>query len=262
MELELDDSAALVTASSSGLGFASAQALREAGADVTICGRDADRLERARDELVEADADGDVIAVKADITDPDDISRLVSRTVDEFGGLDHLVTSAGGPPSTTFLETDEQDWYQAYDLLVMSVVWTIEEAYEHLLESEQGTITCITSRTVREVADGLLLSNSVRRSVIGLVKTVSREFAPEIRANAVLPGTIETPRIEELIESGIDRGTYDDYEEGLAELASEIPMDRIGEPRELGEVVAFLSSPRASFVNGAEIPIDGGLLRS
>jgi 3-oxoacyl-[acyl-carrier protein] reductase len=231
------------------------------GANVAICGRDADRLEDARDEL-ETTAAGDVLAVQADLTDPDDVSRLVRETVDAFGGLDHLVTSSGGPPSTTFLGTDEQDWYQAYDLLVMSVVWTIEESHEHLLESEYGTITCITSRTVREVADGLLLSNSVRRGVIGLVKTISREFAPEIRANAVLPGTIETARIEELVESGIERGTYDDYEAGLTELASDIPMDRLGEPRELGDVVAFLSSPHASFVNGAEIPIDGGLLRS
>ncbi len=112
----------------------------------------------------------------------------------------------------------------------MSVVWTLEETYEHLLDSEDGTITCITSRTVREVADGLLLSNAVRRGVIGLVKTVSREFAPEIRANAVLPGTIETPRIEELIDAGVERGTYDDYEEGLTAMADDIPMDRIGEP--------------------------------
>ncbi|PGF16336.1 oxidoreductase [Natrinema sp. CBA1119] len=261
MDFELDGNSALVTAASSGLGFASAQALAEEGANVAICGRDADRLEDARDEL-DATGTGDVLAVRADLTDPDDVSRLVRETVDAFGGLDHLVTSSGGPPSTTFLETDEQDWYQAYDLLVMSVVWTIEESHEHLLESEYGTITCITSRTVREVADGLLLSNSVRRGVIGLVKTISREFAPEIRANAVLPGTIETARIEELVESGIERGTYDDYEAGLTELASDIPMDRLGEPRELGDVVAFLSSPHASFVNGVEIPIDGGLLRS
>jgi len=213
MDFELDGNSALVTAASSGLGFASAQALAEEGANVAICGRDADRLEDARDEL-ETTAAGDVLAVQADLTDPDDVSRLVRETVDAFGGLDHLVTSSGGPPSTTFLGTDEQDWYQAYDLLVMSVVWTIEESHEHLLESEYGTITCITSRTVREVADGLLLSNSVRRGVIGLVKTISREFAPEIRANAVLPGTIETARIEELVESGIERGTYDDYEAG------------------------------------------------
>ncbi|WP_222916408.1 SDR family oxidoreductase [Natrinema sp. SYSU A 869] len=261
MDFELDGNSALVTASSSGLGFASAQALAEEGANVAICGRDAERLEDARQDLEET-ATGDVIAVQTDLTDPDDVSHLVSETVDAFGGIDHLVTSSGGPPSTTFLETDEQAWYQAYDLLVMSVVWTIEETYDHLLESDHGTITCITSRTVQEVADGLLLSNSVRRSVIGLVKTVSREFAPEIRANAVLPGTIETPRIEELIEAGVERGTYDDYEAGLTAMADDIPMDRIGEPRELGDVVAFLSSPHASFVNGAEIPIDGGLLRS
>jgi 3-oxoacyl-[acyl-carrier protein] reductase len=261
MDLDLDGNAALVTASSSGLGLASARALADAGANVTICGRDADRLADAREELLET-AGGEVLAVEADVTDPDHVSRLVGETVDEFGGLDHLVTSAGGPPSTTFLDTSEREWYQAYDLLVMSVVWTIEEAHPHLLESDYGTITCITSRTVREIVDGLLLSNSVRRGVTGLVKTVSREFAPEIRANAVLPGTIETPRIEELLEARIERGVYDDYEEGLADLATEIPMDRIGEPRELGEVVAFLSSPRASYVNGVEVPIDGGLLRS
>lgn len=261
MNLDLDGNVALVTASSSGLGLASARALAEEGANVTICGRDEERLAAAREEIAETAA-GEVLAVETDITDPADVSRLVSETVEEFGGLDHVVTSAGGPPSTTFLETSEQDWYQAYDLLVMSVVWTIEEAHPHLLESDSGTITCITSRTVQEVADGLLLSNAVRRGVIGLVKTVSREFAPEIRANAVLPGTIETPRIEELVEARVDRGTYDDYEEGLADLATEIPMDRIGDPRELGEVVAFLSSPRSSFVNGVEVPIDGGLLRS
>jgi 3-oxoacyl-[acyl-carrier protein] reductase len=261
MDLDLDGNTALVTASSSGLGLASARALAEEGANVTICGRDADRLADAREEITET-ATGEVLAVEADVTDPDHVSRLVSETVEAFGGLDHLVTSAGGPPSTTFLDTSEREWYQAYDLLVMSVVWTIEEAHPHLLDSDHGTITCVTSRTVREVVDGLLLSNSVRRGVTGLVKTVSREFAPEIRANAVLPGTIETPRIEELVEARVERGAYDDYEEGLVDLATEIPMDRIGEPRELGEVVAFLSSPRSSYVNGIDVPIDGGLLRS
>ncbi len=261
MDLDLEGNAALVTASSRGLGFASAQAIAKEGADVAICGRDADRLDAARAEL-DATATGDVLAVQTDLTDPDDVSRLVGETVDTFGGLDHLVTSSGGPPSTTFLETEDREWYGAYDLLVMSVVWTIEEAHPHLLDSEAGSTTCITSRTVREVVDGLLLSNAVRRAVTGLVKTVSREFAPEIRVNAVLPGTIETARIEELIEARVDRGTYDDYETGLAEMAGEIPLDRIGDPHELGDVVAFLSSPRASFVNGVSVPIDGGLLRS
>ncbi|WIV68492.1 SDR family oxidoreductase [Natrialbaceae archaeon AArc-T1-2] len=260
MDLELEGNAALVTASSSGLGLASATALAREGADVAICGRDEDRLENARDRLAD-EGPGDVLARQTDLTDPDAVAALVAATVEAFGGLDHLVTSAGGPPSTTFLETTERQWYEAYDLLVMSVVWTIENAHPHLLESDAGTIVCITSRSVREVVDGLLLSNAVRRAVIGLVKTIAREFAPEIRANAVLPGTIETPRIEELIEARTDRGEYADYEAGLAALSRDIPMDRIGEPRELGEMAAVLSSPRSSFVNGASIPVDGGLLR-
>ncbi|MFC7231964.1 SDR family oxidoreductase [Saliphagus sp. GCM10025308] len=261
MDLDVDGNAALVTASSSGLGLASAAVLARQGADVAICGRDADRLETAR-EHVDAQGDGEVLAKQTDLTDPDQVSDLVATTAEAFGGIDHLVTSAGGPPSTTFLETSEREWYQAYDLLVMSVVWTIEEAHPHLLESDEGSIVCVTSRTVQEVADGLLLSNAVRRAVIGLVKTVSREFAPEIRANAVLPGTIETPRIEELIEARVENGTYEDYELGLKAMANDIPMGRIGDPEELGEVVAFLSSPHASFVTGVEVAIDGGLLRS
>ncbi|MCU4751678.1 SDR family oxidoreductase [Halobacteria archaeon AArc-curdl1] len=263
MDLDIAGNTALVTASSSGLGLASATVLARQGANVAICGRDEERLEAAREHVLDAaPEDVEVLAKRTDLTDPDEVSDLVETTVEAFGGIDHLVTSAGGPPSTNFLETTERQWYQAYDLLVMSVVWTVEEAHPYLHESDEGSIVCITSRTVKEVADGLLLSNAVRRGVIGLVKTISREFAPEIRANAVLPGTIETPRIEELVEARIENGTYESYEDGLEQLASDIPMDRIGEPEELGEVVAYLSSPHASFVNGVELPIDGGLMRS
>ena len=261
MDLELDGNAALVTASSGGLGKASATALASEGANVTICGRNADRLEAAREE-VDAAGPGDVLAVQADVTDPDEVTALVEQTVDSFGGLDHLVTSAGGPPSTTFLETTDKQWYEAYDQLVMNVVWTIQAAHPHLLSSEGGSIVCITSRTVDEVLDGLLLSNAVRRGVSGLVQTISREFAPEIRVNTVMPGLIETDRVAELVETGVERGDYDSYEEGLAEMAADIPVDRIGKPHELGEIVAVLSSERASYVNGAEVPIDGGSIRN
>ncbi|WP_049927842.1 SDR family oxidoreductase [Halopiger goleimassiliensis] len=261
MDLGLDDSAALVTASSRGLGLASATALAEADANVAICGRDAERLADAREDLA-ATGGGDVLAVRADVTDPDDVARLVDETVETFGGLDHVVTSAGGPPRATFLETDEREWYRAYDLLVMSVVWTLERAHRHLLESDQGTITAITSRTVREVTDGLVLSNAVRRAVEGLVKTIAREFAPEIRANTVLPGTIETGRIEDLVDARLEEGRYESREAALAALTSEIPMNRLGHPEELGDVVAVLASERASYVTGASIPVDGGQLRS
>jgi len=261
MDLGIDGNAALVTASSSGLGLASATALAREGANVTICGRSEDRLEAAR-EAVESAASGEVRAQQADITARKDVESLVEETVDAFGGLDHVVTSAGGVPSGAFMDMTERDWYAAYDMLVMSHVWTLKEAYPHLRESDAGSIVSITSTSVREAIDGLVLSNAVRRAVIGTVKTVSREFAPEIRANAVLPSTHKTPRIEELIEQGMERGEYDSYEAGLDDWSTDIPLDRIGDPMELGDAVAFLSSDRASFVNGVAMPVDGGRLRS
>ncbi len=257
MDLEIAGDSALVTASSSGLGKASATALAREGANVVINGRDEDRLESAAEEVREA-ATGEVVTVPGDLTEPEDIERLVEATVEAFGGLDHLVTSAGGPPSGPFLETTDEDWYDAYDLLVMSVVRLAREAEPHLREGDGGSIVNITSRSVKEAIDSLVLSNSVRMSVIGLEKTLSKEFAPDVRVNAVLPGTHETPRIEDLVEQSVERGEYDSYEEGLADWAEEIPVGRIGDPIELGDTVAFLCSPRAGFINGQSIVIDGG----
>jgi 3-oxoacyl-[acyl-carrier protein] reductase len=256
MHLQIDGDAALVTASSSGLGKASATALAREGANVMLNGRDANRLADAHEE-VEAIATGEVSSTVADLTKPDDIERLVESTVEEFGGLDHLVTSAGGPPSGPFLETTDDDWYHAFDLLVMSVVRLVRTSAEHL-QAEGGTITTITSRSVKEAIDSLVLSNSVRMGVIGLEKTLSRELAPEVRANAVLPGSHETSRIEDLIEQAVERGEYDSYDEGLEARGNNVPIGRIGDPMELGDTVAFLCSERAGNINGEAILIDGG----
>lgn len=255
MELQITGNTALVTASSSGLGKASAKALAREGSNVVINGRDEARLETAKAEIEDV-ATGTVVAKSADLTNEADIEALVETTVDEFGGIDHLVTSAGGPPSGPFLETDDEDWYEAYDLLVMSVVRLAREAEPYLREGD-GTIVNITSRSVKESIDSLVLSNSVRMSVIGLEKTLSQEFAPEIRANAVLPGPHETERIEQLVEQAVDRGEYDSYDAGLEDWASN-PLERIGDPMELGNTVAFLSSPVSGFINGESILIDGG----
>lgn len=261
MDLEIDGNAALVTASTSGLGHGCAEALSRAGANVTICGRDVDKLAYACDRL-EAVGNGDILGLQADVREPDHVEALVEETVDQFGGIDHVVTSAGGPPSGSFLDMEDRDWFVAFDQLVMSVVWTTQKAYPHLVESDAGTVVNITSRTVREVADNLVLSNSIRRAVIGLMKTQSREFAPDVRVNAVLPGPHETSRIETLIEDGVERGDYDAYEDGVSDWTENVPLERLGQPIELGNVVAFLSSPKAGFVNGAAIPVDGGSLRS
>ena len=261
MDLGLEGDSALVTASSRGLGFASATALAREGANVAICGSTSENVEEAAADLEEI-GNGDVLARTVDITDRVEIEAFVEEAVAEFGGLDHVVTSAGGVPSGTFLGTTEEDWYGAFDMLVMSHVWTLSAAHEHLAAGGGGTVTAITSTSVREAIPNLVLSNAVRRAVIGSIKTISREWAPEVRANAVLPGPHETGRIRDLIEQAIERGDYDDYETGRADWAAPVPLDRIGDPIELGDTVAFLASARASFVNGVALPVDGGRLRS
>ena len=257
MDLGIEGNVALVTASSSGLGKASARALAREGANVVINGRDEDRLEEAVADI-EADAVGTVVGQAGNITDRDDVAAMVDRAVSEFGGLDHLVTSAGGPPPLHFLETDEDDWDAAYELLLKSVVHVVHQAAEHLQADGGGAVCHITSRATKEASPTNVLSSSVRTSVIGLEKVLSRELAPEVRVNSVLPGAHETPRIEEMFEAAVDRGEYDSYEEARASRAESIPLRRIGDPMELGDTVAYLCSDRAGFITGQAIVIDGG----
>lgn len=259
MDLRIAGDAALVTASGGGLGKAAARALVREGANVVINGRTESTLETTAEELRTEAADGArVVPVQGDVTDPDDIANLVRTTVDAFGGLDHLVTSAGGPPSGPFLGTDDEDWQQAYDLLVMSVARTVREAAPHLRADGGGTVVTIASRTVKQAVDQMVLSNAVRMGVVGLEKTLSAELAPEVRTNAVLPGSHDTDRVRNLIEQGVDRGDYASYEDGYADRVSEVPLERLGSTEEFGAVVAFLSSPLSGYVNGAAVPIDGG----
>ena len=259
MDLGIADDTALVAASSSGLGKATATALAREGTDVVVNGRDRERLDSTVEEL-QSVGDGDVVGKRADLTNVTEIAGLVDETVEEFGGLDHLVTNAGGPPSGPFVAMSDEDWYDSFDLLVMSAVRLIREAAPHLKEGG-GTITNIASMTVKEAAEGLILSNSVRMGVIGLEKTLSKEFAPAIRVNAVLPGSHETARTRELVNQGIERGEYQDYESGLEERYSDIPLG-IGDPIDLGNTVAFLCSERASNITGVALPVDGGRSQS
>ncbi len=260
MELGIEGNTALVIASSSGLGWASAEALAREGVNVVINGRDEERLNEAVDRLGKV-ARGRVTGIPGDISKEEELRKLVNETVREFGRLDHLVTCAGGPPGKPFMETSDEEWYAAYDMLVMSVVRLVRMSAEHLRES-RGNIVCITSVSVKESIENLVLSNSVRMGVIGLVKTLSRELGPDVRVNAVLPGAHETPRMEQLINKAVTRGDVSSYDEGLARWSGDVPLGRIGRPEELGEVVAFLCSRRASYLNGISLPIDGGSSRS
>ncbi|MFN2362780.1 MAG: SDR family oxidoreductase [Halarsenatibacteraceae bacterium] len=257
MDLKLKGNAALVTASSSGLGRAVARSLARENVNVAVNGRSQEKLDETVRELKELGS-GKVIGIQGDITKKADIENLVEKTYQEFGQLDHLVTSAGGPPSTTFMETTDEDWYQSYDLLVMSVVRIVRAASKYLKAGSGGTIVNITSMSTKEAIEGLVLSNSVRMAVIGLMKTLSKEFGPKIRANAVLPGPHETSRMQDLINAGIKQDRFESYQEGLEAWSDGIPVDKIGEPDRLGDLVAFLSSPLSNYINGTAIPIDGG----
>lgn len=260
MELGMKGNTAIVTASSSGLGLASVEALVKEGVNVVVNGRDRGKLDAAVSSLKEIGG-GKVIGIQGDITKPDDIRMLVNKTLEEFGRLDHIVTCAGGPPSKPFVDTTDDEWYDAFELLVMSVVRLVRASAEELIKNK-GSIVCITSLSVKESMDDLVLSNSVRMSVIGLVKSLSREFGPDVRVNAVLPGAHETPRIESLVKRSLERGDIENYQEGLERWSRDVPLGRIGDPAELGDVVAFLCSPRSSYLNGVSIPVDGGASRS
>lgn len=181
----LSGETAIVTASSSGLGKASATALAREGANVVLNGRDEEKLEAAIADVETEAAEGvRVLGQQGNITDPGVPDAIVEATVEEFGGLDHLVTSAGGPAPGLLLDTTDQDWYNAYDLMVMSVVRLVRAAADPLRE-DRGSIVNITSRTVKEASDSIVLSNSVRMAVIGLQKTLSRELAPKVWVNAI-----------------------------------------------------------------------------
>jgi 3-oxoacyl-[acyl-carrier protein] reductase len=260
MDLRLADDVALVTGSSSGFGEACARSLAQEGANVVCNGRDEDRLAATVADL-DAAGPGEVVGVAADLTDPDAIRALVDETVATFGGLDRLVTNVGGPATRPFLDIDDEAWLDAFQRLFMSVVRTVRAAAPHLREGG-GSVVSITSRTVRETIPDYGLSNALRLAIVGLDATLARELAPDVRVNAVAPGPFETGRIDELVAESVANGTYESEAAAREAWAGDVPLDRPGDPAELGDLVAFLLSPRAGYVTGETVSIDGGVTRT
>lgn len=258
MDLGLNGKVALVTASSSGLGFATAKALVSEGAQVVICGRNEERLENAVASLQEIGGEDAIAGQVADVADPADVRRLVANTVETFGGLDLLVTNAGGPPGGGFDSFEADAWQKAVDLTLMSAIHLIQEALPHLRDSEAGSILTITSTAAKQPIPALILSNAIRPAVLGLTKSLSQELGPEgIRVNSILPGWTQTERVDNLLAFNAERNDTTPEEEA-AKIGSAIPLGRIGQPEEFGRVAAFLLSPAASYVSGAMLQVDGG----
>jgi 3-oxoacyl-[acyl-carrier protein] reductase len=245
MDLGLSGRTAIVCGASSGMGLGIARSLRGEGANVAMFARRADLLDREAEQI-------GGLAVPGDVTSSDDLERLVASVVDAYGGIDILVNNSGGPPRATATELDADNVRAAVDLLLVSVVRLTELCLPHLERSGRGRIVNITSSTVREPIDSLALSNAVRPGVVGWAKSLARQVGPKgITVNSIAPGSIDTDRLREVDPDGPS-------EEDLRE----IPLRRLGTTQEIGDVVAFLCSERASYVSGAVIFVDGAASRS
>lgn len=257
MDLGLSDKVALVAASSRGLGFATARQLVREGTKVVICGRTEADVTEAVAQL-QGLASGAAAGLVADVTVAGDIERMVDFTVEQFGGLDILVTNAGGPPGGKFEDVSTGQWEAAVELTLMSAVRLIKAALPYLRQSEAASILTITSVSVKEPIAGLLLSNAIRPGVVGLTKTLSQELAADgIRANSILPGWTRTERVDELLAYRAEANNSS-VETEMEKITSGIPLGRMAQPEEFGNVAAFLVSPAAGYLTGAMLQVDGG----
>lgn len=256
MDLELEGASAAVMAASRGLGRAAAEALAEEGCNVAICARGEEQLEATASEIAEATGVR-VEATAADVSKAGDVEAFVDEAAQAFGGLDVLVTNKGGPPPGGFDDVDDEGWRDGFELVVLSYVRAVRAALPHLREGG-GSVVAIESTSVKRPIDGLLLSTALRPSVVATSKALAREHANDgVRFNVVLPGSMATDRLAELFEAEAE-GTEASPEDVQAEREAAIPTGRLGEPRELGDVICFLASPRASYATGGVYPVDGG----
>lgn len=261
MDLGLKGKVALVAAASKGLGRAVAEEMAAEGADLYLCARGEEALEKTRDEIARATG-ARVEAMPADLARPSDVRAVVRAAIARFGRVDILVTNAGGPPSGSFESLTPAMWQDAVDLTLMSVVNLTAEVVPGMKERRWGRIINVTSIAVKQPVHGLMLSNSLRSAVTGFAKTLANEVAPfGITVNNMLPGYTRTERVEQLSDATAKREGIT-RDEAQARWESEIPMRRLGEPREFGALAAFLASERASYITGTSIPVDGGWIRA
>jgi 3-oxoacyl-[acyl-carrier protein] reductase len=261
MNLGLDGKVALVAAASKGLGRAIAEELAAEGASVALCARGEAALERARDEI-QRTTKADVIAIAGDVSRAADVDRIARETLENFGRIDILVTNAGGPPSGKFESLTPEMWIEAVDLTLMSVINLTRAVIPGMKERKWGRIINVTSIAVKQPVDGLMLSNSLRSAVTGFARTLANEVAPlGITVNNILPGYTRTERVEQLSEATAKREGIT-AEAAVGKWEAEIPMKRLGEPREFAALAAFLASERASYITGTSISVDGGWIKA
>jgi 3-oxoacyl-[acyl-carrier protein] reductase len=264
MDLRLKDKVVLVTAASRGLGAASARRFAEEGAQVAISARDGNKIIETAQSIVQ-DTHAQVFAITGDVTQPDQADHTVQAAIDRFGRLDILVVNAGGPPAGLFKDAKWDQWEAATKLVLLSAVRLCQAAIPRMLKNDlpdRGSIVAITSYVAREPSDGLTISNSLKISVVGLMKSLANEYAAQgIRVNSIAPGWTLTDRIKDIFQNRSTRnGTTFDQE--AAKVIADIPIGRTADPNEFADALVWLASPRASYVTGILLPVDGGLTQS
>jgi 3-oxoacyl-[acyl-carrier protein] reductase len=251
MELGLKNKVAFVAASSQGLGKSVALELAQEGANIIICARNKEHLEKTKQEI-KNHTHKEPLALAGDLSVPAQREQIIKSALQVYSTIDILVTNAGGPPAGKIEELKQEDWDQAYNNLLASVVSLVNGFLPGMKQQRWGRIISITSMAVKQPVNNLILSNSVRASVVGIMKTLANELAMyNITVNNVMPGYTETERLKELIEKN----------PSFALAKGEIPLGRFGKPEELAAAVTFLASERASYITGVSLAVDGGWIK-
>jgi 3-oxoacyl-[acyl-carrier protein] reductase len=259
MNLELQGRVAMIAAASKGIGKACALALAAEGCKVSLCARNGQELEKAR---AEAAQHAEALAVVTDVSSKQDLEQWYQQTVAALGQVDILVTNTGGPPVSRFMQLSDEQWQAGVDSTLLNVVRLARLVIPGMQQRHWGRIIHLTSLVAKQPMDELTISSTLRAGLSGLTKTMANQLGPDnITVNAVLMGHILTDRQYHLADVRVkERGIS--HEQYFAQQAAEIPLRRLGEPREVGEVVAFLASERAGYLTGVSLQVDGGLIRN
>ncbi len=260
METGIKGKVAIITAASRGIGYAIARNLYLEGARIAICSRNPERLREAASSI-KSEGEGDVYYAQCDVTDYAQIKRFVEGVRKNLGPISILVNNAGGPPAGYFEDFDDDAWLAAFNLNFMSAVRMIREALPDMKSAGWGRIVNMTSVSVKQPIDNLILSNSIRLALVGMAKTLANQLAPHgITINNIATGLTRTARIDELARKKADEGGIP-VEKVLQGMVADVPMKRFATPDEIADVVTFLVSERAAYITGTTIQVDGGYIK-
>lgn len=262
MDLLLQQKVVLVTGASQGLGKAVATLFAKEGATVFISSRSKEKLEQAKQAIIEETNHHEIYVIPCDMSDAAQIEQLVDTVVNQAGTIDVLINNAGGPPAGKFLDLTDDIWMKSVEQNLLSVVRATRHVLPHMQKQQAGRIVNITSSSIKQSIDNLIVSNTLRPGVYGLTKSLAQEFADEnILVNTVGPGKIATDRMTQLLENTAET-TGKSFAEVEAEALKEIPLGRLGTPEEFATAVVFLASFANTYITGQQLIVDGASIKA